>query len=491
MRTREVGPIVTLLLVTSCRSPSSPPAGGGSAAAARPSIELPRVEAFRLANGLEVWLLPSPPSELVTLSLVVRAGSALDPPGKEGLAALTATMLDEGAGARGPLEIADEIDFLGAELSVDAEKESLQVSLRVLDKNLDRALEIAADVVARPAFLEKEWDRVKTLWLNDLVQRREEPREVARLAAERAFYGERHPYAHPADGYEASATAIELPDVRAFHEARVRPEASVLLVAASLPAGNLRPRLEKAFSNWQAGGAPAVNVPVPLDGPATSRLVVVDRQDAPQTEIRILVPAPAFGDPGVPPLLLANLAFGGTFTSRLMSNLRERQKITYGASSGFAPRSLPGHLAAGTAVHAEKTGTALVELCREYRAIAARGISAGELEKARAGYASRILEALETQSGTIGIFIESAAMGAPPEERGEFYRRFHGVSGDEVSAAAARTLIWERATIVLVGDRRVIEPAVREIETGSPGVEGAPVRLPPAEHRGREGESAP
>jgi predicted Zn-dependent peptidase len=330
---------------------------------------------------------------------------------------------------------------------------------------------------------------VKTLWVNDLVQRREEPREVARIAAERSFYGDGHPFAHPADGYEASARSIGLADAKAFHDARVRPQGSVLLIAASAPAGNLRPRLEKAFSIWRGGAAsPAPRPPAAAPG-AAPRRVVVDKPGAPQTEIRLLVPAPAFGDPRVPALLLANMAFGGTFTSRLMSNLRERQKITYGASSGFAPRSLPGHLAAGTAVHAEKTSIALVELCREIRAIAARGLSPEELEKARATLASRVLEALETQSGTIGLYIESAAMGSPPDERRAFYRGFSRVSGAEVSGAAAGTLIWERATIALVGDRRVIEAALAEVAAGAREIEGSPVRLPPAEARGREGES--
>jgi len=479
---------MTLAVPSSCRSPSSPPAGGPAGAPAQTRIDVPVPQSFVLSNGLPVWLLPSAPSELVTLSIVIRAGSALDPPGKEGLAALTATMLDEGAGARGPLEIADEIDFLGAELSIDAEKESMQVSLQVLEKNLDRALEILADVVARPTFLESEWDRVRSLWVNDLVQRREEPREVARVASERAFYGDGHPFGHPSDGYEASVKAIDLAGVRAFHETHVRPEGSVLLIATSVPAPELSPRLEKAFAGWKRRSAPPAARSAPSTPPVVPRVVVVDKPEAPQTEIRVLVPAPEFGAPRVAPLLLANLAFGGTFTSRLMSNLRERQKITYGASSGFAPRSLQGHLVAGTAVHAEKTGVALVELCREFRAIAARGITPEELAKARATYASRVLEALETQSGTIGLYVESAAMGLSPEERRSFYGRFQGLSGAEISEAAEQTLLWERATIVLVGDQGTIEKAIADIERGAPDVEGTPLRLTRAEQRGREGE---
>jgi zinc protease len=480
--------LMSLCLPPGCGAPQ-PLDLTASAAVRPPAFQAPVPESFRLANGLTVWKLPSARVPLSTLTLLVRAGSAFDPAGKEGLAALTATMLDEGAGALAAIALAEEIDHLGAQLAIETEKEYTQLSLEVLQSNLDRALDLLADIVVRPAFAAEEWERVKTLWLNDLAQRREEPREVARVAGERVFYGEGHPFAHPAEGYEASAKAVELEEVKAFYRERYRPGNAILLFAGGLPAADLAARLERRFGSWEAG---AVREASPRPAPAAppGKLIIIDKPQAPQTEIRILVPAPAFADPATAPVLLANMAFGGTFTSRLMSNLRERQKFTYGASSGFAPRAASGHLVAASAVHAQKTGAALVEFCREYRRLEAGDLSAGELGKAHALYRSRVLEALESQASSLELYVVSAALGSPPEERREFYRRLQGLELEEVARAARGIFLWDRATVVLVGDRRSIENQLNGPGAALPGdVEGKPFVVPAADVRGREGEA--
>ena len=455
-----------------------------------PRIDAPVPEAFRLDNGLQVWLLRNDASPLATFALVLRGGSTLDPPGKEGLASLTATMLDEGAGGRGPLEIAEEVDFLGAQLDIETEREYSHVSLEVLEKNLDAALAIVSDIVVRPDFRPSEWERVRTLWMNDLIQRREEPREVSRIAAERAFYGEGHPHAHPIDGYESSVRKIELEDVKKHYASWFRPGAATLIFTGNVSSADLRRRLEKTLGSWAAVGpeppAPKQSAP-PLGEP---RWVLVDKPGAPQTEIRILVPAPPQSDPAVAPLTLANMALGGTFTSRLMSNLRERQKITYGAASSYTSRSSTGHIAAASAVHAERTGTALVEFCRELRLMGGGKITDEEVLKVRSSIATRVLEALETQVGAVEIYLESAALGFPPSERGEFYRALAAAPPAEISRAAAEYFRWDRATVTLVGDRKVIESQLAEASrTGAlQDVAGTPLVVPSIEIRGREGE---
>jgi len=474
-------------------TPRDDGAGAGSAlpdAAGIARIDVPVPETFRLDNGIQVWLLPNDSTPLATFALVLRGGSSLDPRGKEGLAALTATMLDEGAAGRGPLEIAGEIDFLGAQLEIETEREYAHVSLEVLEKNLDAALAIVFDVVARPDFRPSEWERVKTLWVNDLIQRREEPREVSRIAAERAFYGEEHPHAHPIDGYESSVGRVELEDVKKHYASWFRPRAATLIFTGNITSADLRKRLEKTLGSWTAAGPepPSQSQPGPPRG--EPRWVLVDKPDAPQTEIRILVPAPAQGDPAAPPLTLANMALGGTFTSRLMSNLRERQKITYGAASSYTSRSSTGHIAAASAVHAERTATAVIEFCRELRLIAEGKLADEEVRKVRSSIATRVLEALETQVGTVEVYLESAALGLPPSERREFHRALAASTTGEIARAASAYFRWDRATVTLVGDRKVIESQLAEASSSGAfrDVAGAPLVVPQIEIRGREGE---
>ncbi len=489
-----------LMTPPGCRSSPDAAASGlpggatnaaGAAVAPRPTFDAPVPASFQLKNGLRVWLISSKMVPLVNLSLVIRSGSSWDPPGKEGLAALTADMLDEGAGKRGPLEIADEIDFLGAELSVDAQKEHIAISLEVLRRNLDPALEIFADLALRPAFSPGEWERVKDLALNDIVQRREEPREVARVVAERVFYGDDHPYGHPVDGYEASAKKIDLQDVKEFYASSGRPDRAVLLAAGDITLEELRERVESRFGSWKADGPPPAAARKPSGAPAASpgRLVVVDKPGAPQTEMRIVLPGPDFASPSVAPLTLANTILGGTFTSRLVTNLRERNGFTYGASSMMALRGLPSHVVAGSAVHSDKTGPALGEFCREIRAMETGKLGPEELAKSRSTHGSRLVEALEAQDSTLGVYLLSASLGSNPDERREYFRRLGSASAEDIARECRNAYRWDRATIVLVGDRKTIEAQLADLKATPPlDLEGKPCSFPPPELRGREGE---
>jgi zinc protease len=453
------------------------------------SFSVPVPESFRLANGLSVWLVPSKEVPLVHVSLVLPGGSSLDPRGKEGLAALTAEMLDEGAGKRGPLEIADEVDFLGAELTVATQKEFLEVTLAALRRNLDASLDILADVVLRPAFSPGEWERVKSLALNDLAQRREEARDVARVVSERVFYGDDHPYGHPVDGYEASAKAIGLDDLKQFYAANVRPERAVLIAVGDISLDELRPRIESRFGGWKAQAAASVAAPAPAAPAAVTRLVVIDKPDAPQTEIRVLVPAPEFSSPRIAPLSLANTVLGGTFTSRLVTNLRERNGFTYGASSLVALRSRPSHVVAGSAVYGDKTGPALVELCREVHAMETGNLEPDEIAKSRSTQRIRLVESLEAQDSTADLFVLSAALGNEPGERRKYFERLEGTATEEIVAQCRDVYRWERATIVLVGDKKAIESQLAELRAKPPAdLAGKPFTLPEPELRGREGE---
>jgi len=453
-------------------------------------FEAPVPESFQLANGLPVWLLSSEGVPLVTLGFIIRSGSTADPPGKEGLSALTASMLDEGAGKRGSLELAEEIDFLGAELAIDTEKEYNQVSMEVLQRNLDPALDILADLLMRPRFEEKEWERVKTLWLNDLAQRREDPREVARVVSERVFYLDANPFGHPFDGYEATVKSIELDDIKAFYRSTVRPDNCLLIVVGNIGVEDLRARLEKRFSGWSVEGSPPGPArPELMTASGEPRLVIVDKPGAPQTVVRILLPGPAFSSPQLAPLSLANIVFGGSFTSRLVTNLRERNKFTYGASSVLSPRSVTGHLTAGSAVYSEKTGPALVEFCREFHAMERGKLTRDEVQKVRSTQLSHLFEALGTQNGTLRIYTTSGALRSPPQERREFYRKAQSLTGEEISLQAQKTIQWGRSSIVLVGDRKAIEGQLGELMAHPPGnLEGKPFTLPKLEIRGRDGE---
>jgi zinc protease len=452
-------------------------------------LDVPLPETFQLAGGLSVWLVTSRQVPMVSLTLATRTGSASDPDGLEGLTSLMATMLDEGAGERGPLEIAEELDFLGASLHIGTGKEVVQVSLDVLKRNLGPALDILSDVVLRPRFDSGEWDRVKALALNNLTQRREDPSQVARVVSERAFYGEAHPFGHPSAGYEESVKTIRLVDIQKAYKDSVRPENSVLVVVGDISRKKLEEQLEGRFGSWKGVGTRPQSPPSPPVPEKAAQLIIVDKPGVSQTAIRILLACPPWSSPEIAPLSLANTALGGTFTSRLVSNLREKNGYTYGARSVIAQRSSPSHLVAASSVYTEKTAAALVEFCREFRAMKTGNITGDEFRKVRATHWRRTVEALQSQNRMLGLYALSAALGFPPDERRQFHQRLQHTSLQDVSQAARETFDWDPATIVLVGDRKAIEQQLAELEAHpEKDREGNPCTLPEVQLRGREGE---
>lgn len=472
---------------TGCTEPQPSKRSAPTVLANDSRVEVPVPTSFQLPNGIEVWSSSSHQVPLVTLSVIARVGSIADPPGREGTAQLMVDMLDEGAGARSSVQIAEEIDFLGSDLSLTCQKEYIEVSLTVLKKNLDEALDIVADIVQRPTFDKKEWDRVHTLDVNEVAQRQEEPTAVARVVSERAFYGDAHPFSHPPSGYLRSVKGIRLEDVQGFYAEHIGPAVTSIVAAGDIQAQELKERLAPRFGQWRSPAKLPTSPPPRRE--AGPRLVVVDKPDAPQTVIYVLVPAPRYVDPDVPALSLANMIFGGTFTSRLVTNLRETNKFTYGASSAMAARSVPSHLAVGTSVHAVKTGAALTEIWREFRAIETGSISSEELAKSRATQAGRTVEALETQASTLGLFRFPMVLGQPPDARRKLQEAMEKVTDAEVSAAAMRWLRWDGATVVLVGDEKLIRSELEALQVAPPtGPGGATLQLPEPQARGRDGE---
>ena len=447
-----------------------------------------------LANGLSLRLVKADNVPLVTITLVVPCGSASDPEGKEGLASLTASMLDEGAGTRSALDLAEEIEFLGASLSIDTKRDYATISMQTLARNLQKAIDLFADVVVRPSFDEEEWARVKRLRLNSLRQRSENAVSVARLVGDRLFYGEGHPYSHPPAGFVDSVEKIELEDVRAFWMSVAHPSRSTLLVTGDFEIGELKMLVDDRLGAWKPDHEP-IGSPVITGTRASARsrarLIIVDKPDSPQTVIRVYQVAPAFGAPQVPPLLLVNTVLGGTFTSRLNSNLREDKKITYGARSYLnAPLSDFGYIVAATSVQTDATAMGLAELHREFRGIATGKLREGELSKARASRQSRLVESMERQSSLLSIYETSAAARKPPAERRDFYRRLLRVTREEVEATCRAVFDWDRALIVLVGDLSKIVLAIETLQSAEGaerlGLTGG-LSLPEPELKDREG----
>lgn len=495
--TRPLRTLAALVLLTSCASappvavaPAPTPVPAAASAVPPPSAPDPlgaRPEppmavtflppapvVFPATNGLTVWLLERHSVPLVSCEMVVPTGAARDPHGKAGLAYATANMLDEGAGTRGAIELARALDALGARLSTDANADASLVSLTVLKRNLAAGFALFGDVVARPRFEPREFQRVAELWHNELAQREKDPDATARVVFRAALFGPDHPYGHPWDGTLTSARAVGLDDVRRFYRSAWRPDQATLVCAGDVTRAELEPLLDAAFRSWlaPAGHAPAPFVPPAPKGP-WPRLVLVDRPDAPQSVVAALRPGIAASDPVAPILGRVNMAIGGSFTSRLNQDLREQRGITYGAQSRFSASRGPGQVVAWADVVTDKTGEALQAMLADLHQFASGGLTDDEVSRTRSQSRADLVSAYETVEGIAAHLAADAGLGLGADFEAKASEARDAAQKADLDALARRYFAPDDAILVVVGPTATVQPMLEKLGLPPPQIRGA------------------
>jgi predicted Zn-dependent peptidase len=436
-----------------------------------PRLEPPRPTRHVLSNGIEVAAIRREVAPLIAVNLMFRSGSDADPAGLVGVGAATADMLDEGAGDRGPLKMAEDLEQLGADLWLGCGRDGSQLSLQVPRKGFQEALGMAADVLLRPRLAAEDWARVQNDRMTSLAQRRDQAESVASLVADRVLFGETHPYGRPSDGMESTVSKITIDDIRAYHATHYRPNNAFLVVAGAFDEDALPRQLEAALGGWKAGPIPTVPEAPPL--PKAPRLVLVDRPAAPQSIVRIVNPGTDRRSPDRPALSMLNAILGGSFTSRLNFNLREKKGYTYGAGSSFSFLRRPGAFAARAAVFTEVTAAAITEFLVELRGVRELALTDDERIKARAMLLDRVAEGLATSGGIAATFAELGLYGLPMDEPERFITALERATSEDLLRLARRYIDPEGASIIIVGDRAAIEPGLRELGLPAPELRDA------------------
>jgi zinc protease len=439
---------------------SHPPALGPT-----PALHLPAIEKRTLSNGLPVWIMGVHKVPTVHLELAVRAGIASDPAGKFGLSSLTADMLDEGAGSRTALELADAIDFLGAELSTNGATDASYVDLHVPVARLADALPIMADVIARPTFPEAELKRLREARLAGLLEAQDDPEQLIQFAFPRMVFGPQHRYGTPAVGTAAGLRSLTVADLKAFHESHYRPANAALVVAGDVTADAIVPLLDKAFAGWK--GAPASKpAGVPEAAQVAARHVfLVDKPGAAQSQIRIGWIGVARSTPDYFPLRVLNTILGEAFTSRLNNNLREVHGYAYGAGSRFDMRLGPGPFYAAAGVQTDKTADALKEFFIELDRIHSQ-VPADELDKAKNYVALLLLRDFETTRSTANALAQMFVYGLPADYYETYGAHVRAVTAEDVKRVADKYIQPGKFDVVIVGDRKAIESGVKALDLG-------------------------
>lgn len=419
----------------------------------------PTPEVATLSNQVPVWVLPSPKLPIFTLVITTPRGSQLDAKGKEGTAALAMEVMGRGAGDRDGAAFAAEVERRGLALSGGAGPDGAWASLSGPTEQLTAGLDLLADYVQRPQFAGKEIKKARELLLAGLQQNLAEPGYVASRTGASLFWGPAHPYGRPADGTQAGLKKVGAVDVKKWHAAAWTAAGSTITVAGAVTREQVVPLLEARFSAWKAGKL--IEVPVaPAPVHDQEPIYVVDAPDSSQTGFYVAFPGLAQGAPAEASTRLGTIALGGTFTSRLNSLLREKKGYTYGVRAAMDSRRFAGNLLVRTRIRADATADALVDLVGELDRIRT-GIDESELTKAKGAARQDVVEALESQSAVAATFAEYLSLGRAPDALG---KELTEVGAVELGAVTPSMGLYTRqhAVFVLVGDRKKIEPMLRE-----------------------------
>jgi predicted Zn-dependent peptidase len=430
-----------------------------------PALKVPQIQKRALANGLPVWIVEMHEVPVVDVTLIVKSGTAMDPAGKYGLASFTAAMLDEGAGSRDALALADAVDFLGASLSTGSSFDASSVRLHTPVAKLDAALPLMADVALRPSFADTEVERLRKERLTNLLQMRDSVSSIASAAFARLVFGPRHRYGTPGMGNEASNREMTPAELRQFHATHYQPQNAYLLVVGDVTAASILPQLEKTFGGWKNSGKVTKTPVTAAPSHAARQIYLVDKPGAEQTAIRIGNVGVSRITPDYYVLDVTNTILGGSFTSRLNTNLREVHGYTYGASSSFDMRGAPGPFVAAANVQTDKTVESLREFFKELDGMQ-QPVPADELRRARNLEALGFPAAFETTAGMAGNLSELVVYDLPETFFNEYVPKIQAVTAADVVRAAKQYIRSSTFAVVVVGDLARIEKPIRDANFG-------------------------
>ena len=410
----------------------------------------------QLSNGLTVLAARLPGVPLVSLELVMPAGGHFDPEDRAGLATLTASLVDEGTGRRGSLEIAATVERLGGYFSTGADWDVAYLATGLLAPNRAEGLELLAEVATDPTFPEGEVERLRRQRLAELLRRSHDPSSLADDQLSQVVY-EGTVYAHSLVGSERSVSAIDREATLAFYQRHYALSGAALIAVGDFDPEDLLREAEALLGGRDAGTPP----PRPEVRPASRSGItvhVVDRPGAAQTELRLGHVGVSRTDPDYVPLVVLNTILGGKFTSRINMNLRERHGYTYGASSRFVGRLGPGPFTVNAAVATESAGAAAREVLAEMRLIRRELVEPAELEETQSYLAGVFPYTVQT-IGDLAKRLEVLAVYDLPDDYFDRYiERLATVTRERMLEVAERHLQPDHIAVVAVGPADVLLP---------------------------------
>ena len=413
-------------------------------------------------NGLKVIVYQQSELPSVAVSLVIRGGSMNDA-AVPGLASMTSEMLTKGTTARNATQIAEEIEFLGGNLSAGSGWDNSTVSVSILSKHLDKAMVMMADVVLNPTFPEEELGRTRDQRLASILQRKSNANALAGTQFSKAVYGS-HPYGQPSDGTEISIKGLKREEMVQFHKDYFIPNNSFIVAVGDVTPDKMKELVGKYFENWKEGKIKQSRFPE-IGEVEQTKIQVVDRPGAVQSSIMIGHVGLERKNPDFIPVSVMNTLLGGYFGSRLNLNIREDKGYTYGARSGFDMRLFRGPFSAGAEVRNAVTDSAIVEFLKEIKRMCDEPVGREELNGVKSYLTGMFPIQIETPGQVAARIVSIELYGLGKTYYNTYNSKVNAVTSDDIMRVAKKYLHPDKMVIVAAGKADLLKDTLKKFGT--------------------------
>jgi len=406
-----------------------------------------KIERVVSADGIEAWLMEDHSLPVISLSLLFRGGAALDPAGKEGLASMTAGLIDEGAGDLDSRAFQQRLADLSITLRFNASLDTFEGSLRTLTENRDEAFSLLRMALNAPRFDDEPVTRVRNQILASLAMAESDPAQIADKVWFRAAFPD-HPYGRPSEGTKAGVTAVTTNDLRGFVKRRFGRDHIIIGVAGDITADELAPLLHSAFGSLPEHAAP-FELP---DAQVAGSGVIVVEEDIPQSTVRFGENGIKRDDPDYFAARLLNYTLGGGgFSSRLTEEVREKRGLAYSVYSYIRPMAQGGLVGGGVGTDNARVAESLDLIREEWRRMAEDGVSKDEFKDSKTYLTGAFPLRLTSTKRISSMLATLQYLGLGIDYLDHREELIHSVTLDDTRRVAYRLLHADDLLVVVVG----------------------------------------
>ncbi len=427
-----------------------------------PELRVPTWTRSKLANGTELVVSEKHDLPLVSFSITfLGGGNQFEPAEKQGVAGLTAAMMSEGTKTRTGDDLSNALQLLGTNVSVGVGSESGSISFVSTTARFADTLGILADMLVNSTFPPEALERLRAQRLVALEQAKAQPGSIASRVFPRVLYGDAHPFGQMPT--EQTTKAITRADVVDFHQRFFKPGRALITVVGDVTPAAIRPVIERGLASWAPGGErPTFSYPA-LPTARSTTIYLVDKPGSAQSIFALGLPGPPRSTPDYYSLQVMNTILGGMFQARLNANIREEKGYSYGVSSGFGFGKGPGPFRTGGDIVGDKSDAALIEFMKELRGIlGARPVTDEELRTAKESLVQRLPGTFASVTAINGAIAGLWLQSLPDNYYQQYTKSVAAVTAEDVVRVAKKYIDLDHLAIVIVGDRKAIEEALRK-----------------------------